>query len=281
MRDSARRGAWRVARAWRDAGCAKGLRCDQMRRRRRRHRLRISRPPLSASATFFRRERELADELTRTRLELEKDAGFDTNAGPDTVCANRTGIDVVGVTQGVALLGALVGGISSRQRKREVEELNEKLRNVNSALRAQARSGVTFAPGLNYAPPPAAPAAPPPAGEQEMSEMRAALKEGRARLKENAGAAAMVPFKKALMLSRQSGDRQAERRAMRGLAVARRQQGDRPGAIQALQAVLEISGALGEHTGDTDALGAIADLYTEMVRPGSISRRSARLLTRF
>jgi hypothetical protein len=198
----------------------------------------------------------LEDELQRTRLELEKDAGFDTTTD-NRVCATATGVDVIGVTQAVAVLGALVGGLSSRQRKQEVEELNEKLRVVNTALRAQARAaGVVYAPGLNYAPsgapPPAlaggvalvtqtAPAAvaepqppPPPPPPSPLSppldETRAALREGRARLKEgNAGAAAMVQFKKALMLSRQSGDRQAERRAMRGLAVARRQQGDRKG----------------------------------------------------
>jgi hypothetical protein len=69
---------------------------------------------------------------------------------------------------------------------------------------------------------------------------------------------------KALMLTRRSGDKCLERRAMRGLAVARRMQGDRAGAIADLQAVLDISKAMGEFTGDTDALGAIADLYTEL-----------------
>jgi hypothetical protein len=120
-------------------------------------------------------------------------------------------------------------------------------------------------------------------------EARGALREGRARLKENNGAAALVFFKarlcrsfvpifcadtraqappppaqKALMLTRRSGDKCLERRAVRGLAVARRAQGDRAGAIADLQSVLEISKAMGEFTGDTDALGAIADLYTEL-----------------
>ena len=66
------------------------------------------------------------------------------------------------------------------------------------------------------------------------------------------------------MLTRRSGDKVLERRAVRGLAVARRAQGDRAGAIADLQAVLALSKAMGEHTGDTDALGAIADLYTEL-----------------
>ena len=136
---------------------------------------------------------------------------------------------------------------------------------------------------------PAVPEAPPPPAPDD--ETRNALREGRARLKENNGAAALVQFKarfhrlckpgrcsrvaltslsfsknaqKALMLTRQSGDKCLERRAMRGLAVARRAQGDRAGAIADLQAVLALSKAMGEYTGDTDALGAIADLYTEL-----------------
>ncbi len=40
------------------------------------------------------------------------------------------GIDVVGITELVALVGALVGGISARQRKVELERLNEQLRKV-------------------------------------------------------------------------------------------------------------------------------------------------------
>jgi len=66
------------------------------------------------------------------------------------------------------------------------------------------------------------------------------------------------------MLTRRSGDKCLERRAMRGLAVAHRAQGDRLGAIGDLQSVLALSKAMGEFTGDTDALGAIADLYTEL-----------------
>ena len=44
-------------------------------------------------------------------------------------------------------MGALVGGVSARQRKVELEEVNEKLRQINISLRQQARAGVTYAPG--------------------------------------------------------------------------------------------------------------------------------------
>ena len=115
------------------------------------------------------------------------------------------------------------------------------------------------------------------------TEIRQCLRDGRNKLKESSSKAAreavssagggtvasaanntaMVLFKKALLLSKQHKSPILERRARRGLAVARRQHGDRKGALNDLLAVLEISERIGEHTGDTDALGAIADLYTE------------------
>ena len=71
-----------------------------------------------------------------------------TSAGK--LCATPFGIDVVGITEAVALLGAVVGGISARQRKAELEEVNEKLRQINISLRQQARAGVVYAPGTHY-----------------------------------------------------------------------------------------------------------------------------------
>jgi len=68
-------------------------------------------------------------------------------------CATPFGVDVVGITEAVLLVGALVGGIVARQRKQEMERLNEQLRKINMSLRQQARSGTVYAPGLTYAPP--------------------------------------------------------------------------------------------------------------------------------
>ena len=70
----------------------------------------------------------------------------------ESLCATPYGIDIVGITEGVALAGALVGGLSARNKKAEVEALNERLRSINVQLRAQARAGTTYAPGLSYAP---------------------------------------------------------------------------------------------------------------------------------
>ena len=43
--------------------------------------------------------------------------------------------------------------MTSRQRKDEVERLNEQLRKINFSLRQQARAGTIYAPGLTYVPP--------------------------------------------------------------------------------------------------------------------------------
>lgn len=53
----------------------------------------------------------------------------------------------MGITEFVALVGALVGGVTARQRKEELERLNEQLRKINLSLRQQARAGTVYAPG--------------------------------------------------------------------------------------------------------------------------------------
>ncbi len=68
------------------------------------------------------------------------------------LCATPFGIDVVGITEVTALIGALVGGITARKRKDEVERLNEQLRSINLSLRQQARAGTVYAPGEAQAP---------------------------------------------------------------------------------------------------------------------------------
>ena len=93
-----------------------------------------------------------------------------------------------------------------------------------------------------------------------------ALREGRAKLKDGSCGAAMVFFKKALMISKRAGDQVnpnkilrvklhasltqcsfriqvQQRRAMRGLAAARRMQGDATRAIEDYLAVLQLSKA--------------------------------------
>ncbi|XWS16135.1 hypothetical protein CRYUN_Cryun34aG0059500 [Craigia yunnanensis] len=51
----------------------------------------------------------------------------------------------------VALIGATVGGLLARQKKGELQRVNEQLRQINAALRRQAKIE-SYAPSLSYAP---------------------------------------------------------------------------------------------------------------------------------
>lgn len=44
-----------------------------------------------------------------------------------------------------------LAGVTARQRKRELEVLNEQLRKINLNLRQQARASTIYTPGLNFA----------------------------------------------------------------------------------------------------------------------------------
>lgn len=133
------------------------------------------------------------------------------------------------------------------------------------------------------APPPPPPPAPSvPVSDGPVDEVRSALREGRAKLKEGNGAAGMVFFLKAKMLSKMKGDMIQLRRAMRGLAACRRLGGDKLGAIEDLELVLTLSKDMDDSTGDADALGAIADMYTELgdlEKAGSYYDRYIKVLT--
>ncbi len=100
--------------------------------------------PSAAKQEILRAERALEEEFALARTVAEAES---QRTSPGKLCATPFGIDVVGITEAVALLGATVGGVSARQRKVELEEVNEKLRQINISLRQQARSGVVYAPG--------------------------------------------------------------------------------------------------------------------------------------
>lgn len=97
------------------------------------------------------KEEQVQREITKQRQLFEKEA---KEGQLDKLCATPFGVDVVGITEFIALTGALVGGFSARQRKLELERLNEQLRKINLNLRQQARAGTVYAPGLMYAPTP-------------------------------------------------------------------------------------------------------------------------------
>ena len=95
-------------------------------------------------------EEKVREEIDEVRSEFEEEAKRSYNGSQ--LCVTPFGVDVVGITEAIALTGALVGGISARRRKDELEKLNEQLRTINSQLRQQARAGTLYAPGLTYVP---------------------------------------------------------------------------------------------------------------------------------
>lgn len=89
-------------------------------------------------ALRFEREAERVREINEIRAEEEQKARAQVANG-NTLCVTPFGVDIVGISQTVALVGAIGAGLTSNARKAEIAELNEKLRAVNSTLRAQIR----------------------------------------------------------------------------------------------------------------------------------------------
>lgn len=254
--------------------------------------------------TFFAEERAAAeaaalaaDAEARAQLSVQREtaeaAARQQALEQGSLCVTPFGVDVVGVSETVLAVGALSGGLAANARKREVEELNEKLRSINLKLREQARAGITYAPGLIYAPTGGASQAegqgegqaeaveqPPAAADEadvpqqaadvtsaapETSAIKASLRTGKTLLNQPGKLAdSLLNFEKALLLAKGSGNKLQERRAVRGIAAVKRRQGQRKQAIKQLKRVLALSNEIENHAGDMDAVGTIADLYAEL-----------------
>lgn len=214
----------------------------------------------------WEKEGQAMKDLERLREESEKNSKAQVLAGK-TLCVTPYGVDVVGITEAIALAGAVASGISANAKKEEIVVLNEKLRKINQSLMSTTRSPKGEVVAVK-----ATKTAAVSMGSvddwdslsDDMKELKTNLRQGRKELRNDDGASAMNSFKKALMLSRVVGDMVSLRRATRGLGAAKRMMGDRVGAIAELKEVLNISTSLNDNTGDMDALGAIADLYTEL-----------------
>ncbi|XVF86936.1 hypothetical protein PTKIN_Ptkin18bG0080800 [Pterospermum kingtungense] len=115
----------------------------------------------------------------------------------------------------VALIGATVGGLLARQRRGELQRVNEQLRQINAALRRQAKIE-SYAPSLSYA----------PVGrisENEVivdprkEELISRLKTGKNFLRNQDPEKAFLEFKTALELAQSLKDPIEEKKAARGL----------------------------------------------------------------
>lgn len=164
----------------------------------------------------------------------------------------------------VALVGATVGGLLARQRKGELQRVNEQLRQINQSLRRQAKIE-SYAPSLSYSPIGAKVL---PENEvivdPRKHELISRLKAGKNFLRNQETEKALGEFKTALELARSVKDPIEEKKAARGLGASLQRLGKYREAIKYHSMVLAISEREGEDSGNTEAYGAIADCYTEL-----------------
>ncbi|TYI68671.1 hypothetical protein E1A91_D08G105500v1 [Gossypium mustelinum] len=138
----------------------------------------------------------------------------------------------------VALIGATVGGLLARQRKGELQRVNEQLHQINVALRS-----------LSYA----------PIGGR-ISEKES----GKNFFRNQELEKDFLEFKTALELAKSLKDLTEEKKAARGLGASLQRQGKYQEAIKYHSMVLAISDLEGEDSGNIEAYGAIVDCYTEL-----------------
>ncbi|XP_058179157.1 protein FLUORESCENT IN BLUE LIGHT, chloroplastic isoform X2 [Rhododendron vialii] len=116
----------------------------------------------------------------------------------------------------VALIGATVGGLVARQRKGELKRLNEQLRQINAALRRQAKIE-SYAPTLSYAPAVGRVPENEVIVDPRKHELISHLKSGKNFLRNQDPDKAFVEFKTALELAQSLADPTEEKKAARGL----------------------------------------------------------------
>ncbi|GLT59428.1 hypothetical protein SLA2020_322460 [Shorea laevis] len=163
----------------------------------------------------------------------------------------------------VALIGATVGGLLARQRRGELQRVNEQLRQINAALRRQAKIE-SYAPSLSYAPVGGRITDNEVIVDPRKEELISRLKAGKNFLRNQDPEKAFAEFKAALELAQNIQDPIEEKKAARGLGASLQRQGKYREAIKYHLLVLDVSEREKEESGNTEAYGAIADCYTEL-----------------
>ncbi|EPS61328.1 hypothetical protein M569_13467, partial [Genlisea aurea] len=163
----------------------------------------------------------------------------------------------------VALIGATVGGLLARQRRGELQRLNEQLRQINAALRRQAKIE-SYAPTLSYAPVSGRISENEVIVDPRKQDLISHLKNGKNFLRNQDPELAFTEFRTALEVAQNLKDPIEEKKAARGLGASLQRQGKYRDAIKYHTMVLDISKREGEESGNTEAYGAIADCYAEL-----------------
>ncbi|KAG9155155.1 hypothetical protein Leryth_011117 [Lithospermum erythrorhizon] len=154
-------------------------------------------------------------------------------------------------------------GLLARQRRGEMERLNERLRQINTAFRRQAKIE-SYAPALSNAPVGGRALESEVIVDQRKNELISRLRSGKNFLRNQDRASAFNEFKTAFELARDLKDPIEEKKAARGLGASLQRQGKYREAIDYHTIVLQISEREGEDSGNTEAYEAIADCYTEL-----------------
>ncbi|XP_075502348.1 protein FLUORESCENT IN BLUE LIGHT, chloroplastic-like isoform X2 [Primulina tabacum] len=118
----------------------------------------------------------------------------------------------------VALIGATVGGLLARQRRGELRRLNEQLRQINTALRRQAKIE-SYAPSLSYVPVSGRIPENEIIVDERKQDLISRLKNGKNFLRNQDLENAFFEFKSALELAQKLEDPIEEKKAARGLGT--------------------------------------------------------------
>lgn len=110
-------------------------------------------------------------------------------------------------------------GLVARQRKAELQRLNEQLRQINAALRRQAKIE-SYAPNLSYAPAGGRVAETEVIVDPRKEELISRLKNGKKFLRNQAPDKAQLEFKAALDLAQNLKEPLREKKAARGLGMS-------------------------------------------------------------
>ncbi|RLN25067.1 hypothetical protein C2845_PM07G11790 [Panicum miliaceum] len=116
------------------------------------------------------------------------------------------------------MVGATVGGLLARQRRGELARLNDQLRQINAALRRQAKIE-SYAPALSYAPVGSKIPESEVIVDPQKERLIAYLRTGKNYLRNQAPDRAFPEFKAALDLAQALGDHVEEKKAARGLGA--------------------------------------------------------------
>ncbi|XP_042478193.1 protein FLUORESCENT IN BLUE LIGHT, chloroplastic-like [Macadamia integrifolia] len=178
-------------------------------------------------------------------------------------CETENSVFSMPLLLSVALIGATVGGLLARQRRGELKRLNDQLRQINAALRRQAKIE-SYAPSLSYAPVGSRIPENEIIVDSRKEELISRLKSGKNFFRNQNPEKSFVEFKAALELAQNMKDPIEEKKAARGLGASLQRLGKYQEAIKYHSMVLAISEREGEDCGNTEAYGAIADCYTEL-----------------